>query len=72
METFRYANNICKYNKTIHFVLYVKMKNTFSQGPLKTYIFYANRFLYFLRKKSINKLCLRPHDTYSLFGMIFS
>ena len=38
----------------------------------KTYIFYANRFLCILQKKSRNKLCLRPHDTYCLFRIFFS
>ena len=35
-------------------------------------IFYSNRFLYILQKKTGNKLCLEPHDTYVLFGMFFS
>ena len=43
-----------------------------SAGPLKTYIFYGNRFLYFLQKKSSNKLRLIPHDTYCLLRMFFS
>ena len=44
----------------------------FPQDPLKTYIFYANRFLYILWKKSRNKLCLKPHDTYVLLRTFFS
>ena len=44
----------------------------FLQGPLKMYILYANRFLYTLRKKSRNKLCLEPHYKYVLFRMFFS
>ena len=39
---------------------------------LKANIFYANRFLHILQKKSRNKLCLRPFDTYFLFKMFFS
>ena len=42
----------------------------FLQGPQKTYVFYANRFLYILQKESRNKLCLEPHDTYCLFRII--
>ena len=42
------------------------------KGPLKMYIFYANRFLYVLEKKSKNKLCLEPHDAYCLLRMFFS
>ena len=44
----------------------------FLQDPQKAYIFHVNRFLYILQKKSINKLCLRPHDTYFLFRTFFS
>ena len=35
-------------------------------------VLYANRFLYVLQKKSTNKLCLEPHDTYLLFRTFFS
>ena len=38
----------------------------------KTYIFYANRFLSVLLKKSRNNLYLKPHDTYVLFITFFS
>ena len=44
----------------------------FPQGPEKNVIFYAIHFLYVLQKKSWNKLCLRPHDTYCMFRMFFS
>ena len=44
----------------------------FPQGSQKTYIFYANRFLYVLHEKSRNKLSLRPHDTYCLCRTFFS
>ena len=44
----------------------------FLQGPPKMNIFYANFFFYILWKKSRNKLCLEPHDTYVLFGTFFS
>ena len=66
--------SLCKWNKIINFVLSVKLseKIHFPQGLLKTYIFYPNRFLYVLWKKSRNKLCVRPHDTYDLFRMFFS
>ena len=40
--------------------------------PQRTYISSANRFLHVLRKKSWNKLCLRPHDTCCLFRIFFS
>ena len=44
----------------------------FPAGPTKAYIFYAIRFLYASQKKSWNKLCLEPHDTYILFRTFFS
>ena len=44
----------------------------FLQDPPKPYIFYTIRFLYVSQKKSWNKLCLEPHDTYVLFRMFFS
>ena len=67
------APSLCKWNKIINFVPSVKLqKIDFLQDPKKAYIFYANRFLYFLQKKSRNKLCLRPHDTYFLFRMFLS
>ena len=47
-------------------------EDAFSADPQKTFIFYANRFLYVLQKKSRNKLCVKPHDTYFLFVMFFS
>ena len=44
----------------------------FPQGPLKTSILDANRFLHVLQKKSRNKLSVRPHDTYFMFATFFS
>ena len=44
----------------------------FLQDPQKAYIFHAIRFLYVSQKKSWNKLCLEPHDTYILFRTFFS
>ena len=44
----------------------------FLQDSQKAYIFYAIRFLYAFQKKSRNKLCLEPHDTYVLFRTFFS
>ena len=44
----------------------------FLQDPPKDNIFYANRFLHGLQKKSKNKLCLELHDTYLLFRTFFS
>ena len=63
-----------KWNKIIKFVLSVKLweEIDFLQDPQKAYIFYAIRFLYVSQKKSRNKLCLEPHDTYILFRTFFS
>ena len=63
-----------KWNKIIKFVLSVKLWEEigFLQDPQKAYIFYAICFLYVSQKKSRNKLCLEPHDTYILFRMFFS
>ena len=68
------AYGLCKRNKTINFVPSVELleKMHFSQGNQKTYIFYTNCFLYILQKKSRNKLCVEPYDTYWLFRMFFS
>ena len=59
--------------KSSKFVLSVKLFEEigFLQDPQKAYIFYAIRFLYVSQKKSQNKLCLKPHDTYVLFRMFF-
>ena len=63
-----------KWNKIIKFVLSVKLWEEigFLQDPQKVYIFYAIHFLYISQKKSQNKLCLKPHNTYVLFRMFFS
>ena len=63
-----------KWNKIIKFILSVKLweEMHFLQDPQKAYIFYAIRFLYASQKKSRNKLCLEPHDTYVLFRTFFS
>ena len=60
------APSLCKSNKIINFLISVKLlkKIHFPQGPVKTYIFFANRFLCVLQKKSWNKLCISRHDTY--------
>ena len=47
-------------------------KIDFLQDPQEANIFYANRFLSVLQKKSRNKPCLDSHDTYVLFRMFFS
>ena len=69
----RCAPSNSKWNK-IKFVLSVKLWEEigFLQEPQKAYIFYAIRFLYISQKKSLNKLCLEPHDTYVLFRTFFS
>ena len=63
-----------KLNKIIKFVLSVKLWEEigFLQHPQKAYIFYAIRSFYVSQKKSRNKLCLEPHDTYILFRTFFS
>ena len=48
------------------------VEDAFCAGPQKTFIFYANHFIYVLQKRSRNKLCLESHDTYCLFRMFFS
>ena len=60
--------------KSSNFVLSVKLWDEigFLQDPQKAYIFYAIHFLYISQKKSQNKLCLEPHDTYVLFRIFFS
>ena len=62
-----------KWNKIIKFVLSVKLWEEIGslQDPQKAYIFYAIHFLYISQKKSLNKLCLEPHDTYALFRTFF-
>ena len=64
---------LCKWNKIIKFVLSVKLWEEigFLQDPQKAYIFYAIRFVYISQKKSRNKLCLEPHETYILFRTFF-
>ena len=73
-STWSCAPSHCKWNKIIKFVLSVKLweKIRFLQDPQKTYIFLCNSFLYVSQKKSRNKLCLEPHDTYFLFRTFFS
>ena len=73
-ESLHCAPSLCKWNKIVDFVLSVKLSAAlnFPQGHLKTYVFYANRFLYVFQKKSRNKLCLEPHGTYVLFRTFFS
>ena len=63
-----------KWNKIIKFVLSLKLWEEigFLQDPQKAYIFYAIHFLYVCQKKSWNKLCLEPHDTYIFFRTFFS
>ena len=63
-----------KWNKIIKFVLSVILWEEigFLQDPQKAYIFHAIRFLYVSQKKTQNKLCLEPHDTYILFRTFFS
>ena len=65
----KYAPSHGKWNKIIKFVWSVKLWEEigFLQDPQKAYIFYAIRFLYVSQKKSRNKLCLEPHDTYIPF-----
>ena len=62
-----------KWNKIIKFDLSVKLweEIRFLQDPPKVYSFYAIRFLYVSQKKSRNKVCLEPHDTYVLFRTFF-
>ena len=63
-----------KWNKIIKYVLSVKLWEEigFLQDPRKAYIFYAICFLYVSQKRSRNKLCLEPNDTYLLFRTFFS
>ena len=61
-----------KYNHKFCSICEIVGEDRFSAGPPKTYIFYANRFLYVLQKKSRNKLYVEPHDTYVSFKMFFS
>ena len=70
----RPAHGVCDWNKIINFVLSVKLGEEigFLQGPLKAYIFYANRFLDDLRKKSKNKNVLFYSFKNFLFRRFFS
>ena len=62
-----------KYNHEFCSICEIVGEDRFYAGPQKTYIFYANRFLYVLQKIFRNKLCLEPHDTYGLLkNVIFS
>ena len=61
-----------KYNHQFCSICEIVEKIDFLVHPPKAYIFYANRLLYFLQKKSRNNLCVRPHDTYVLFRTFFS
>ena len=71
VSTSRPAPGVCKWNKIINFFLFVKLGEEigFLQGPLKTYIFYANRFLYDLLKKSKTKTsCIIVIHIFCLLG----
>ena len=61
-----------KYNDQFCSICEIVGEHRFSAGPQKNNIFNANSFLYVLQKKSINKICLEPHNTYVLFRTFFS
>ena len=57
---------------SILFYLWNNRRRCIIRRPPKNVYFYVNRFLYVLRKKSGNKLCLEPPDTFVLFRIFFS
>ena len=62
----RPAPSVCKWNKIINFVLSVKLrvKMHFLQDHPEACIFYLNRFIFILPKKSRNIHLLAIHDYY--------
>ena len=70
----RPAPSVFKWNKIINFVLSVKLWVTmhFLQDPLNAYIFYPNRFICVLPKKTRSKYLLATHDYYFMFKTFFS
>ena len=67
------APSICKWSKIINFVLSEKLwvKMHVLQDPIKAYIFYPDRFLNVLPKKTRNKHLLATHGYYLLFKTFF-
>ena len=61
-----------KYNHLFCSICEIVGEDRFYAGPQKSLYFLCKSFSYVLHKKSRNKLCVGPHDTYVLFRTFFS